>query len=131
VSAAARYVLDSSALIALVREETGFEKVLGVLEDAVIGAVNLAETLHKLVQKGGSLNQTVAILRSLELPVVPWSEELAYSSGEFAPLGWTHGLSLGDRACLTLAKHLGATAVTADREWRKIGRTAVPLLIFR
>ena len=131
MSATAKYVLDASALIALVREETGSAKVLGVLEDAVIGAVNLAETLHKLVQKGGSLNQTVAILRSFELPVVPWSDELAYSSAEFAALGWTHGLSLGDRACLTLAKHLGATAVTADRAWRKIARTTVPLLIFR
>jgi PIN domain nuclease of toxin-antitoxin system len=31
-----------------------------------------------------------------------------------------HGLSLGDRACLALARTLGATALTTDRAWRAV-----------
>ena len=30
------------------------------------------------------------------------------------------GLSLGDRACLVLAKRLGAKAMTTDRAWTRI-----------
>ncbi len=32
-----------------------------------------------------------------------------------------HGLSLGDRACLALARSAGLPVLTADREWRGVG----------
>ena len=32
----------------------------------------------------------------------------------------SRGLSLGDRACLALARRLAATAVTTDRAWREV-----------
>jgi len=39
------------------------------------------------------------------------------------------GLSLVDRACLALARRLGVTADTADRDWRKVdvGVEVVPI----
>ncbi len=46
-----------------------------------------------------------------------WTERLAYDSAELAPLAWERGFSLGDRACLTLARRLDAVAVTTDRAW--------------
>jgi PIN domain nuclease of toxin-antitoxin system len=36
------------------------------------------------------------------------------------PLTSTRGLSLGDRACLAVAKRLDAIAVTADRAWPEL-----------
>ena len=60
-----------------------------------------------------------------------WSEELAYRSAEFAFLGRSHGLSLGDRACLTVAKHFRATAVTAYRLWSRIPDLGVSIMLFR
>jgi ribonuclease VapC len=129
VNARLDYVLDSTALIALIAEEPGFEKVQELLESAIISAVNLSETIHKLIQKGSTDNLVKRLLRGLQLNVVDWSEGLAYSSAEFASLGRSHGLSLGDRACLTLAKQLHATAVTADRAWRQV--PGVKILMFR
>jgi PIN domain nuclease of toxin-antitoxin system len=88
------------------------------MDRATISAVNLAETVQKLVQEGSAPRLTESLLRQLELEVVDWSEDTAYRSAEFARLGKSHGLSLGDRACLTLAKQLNATAVTSDSAGR-------------
>jgi PIN domain nuclease of toxin-antitoxin system len=33
----------------------------------------------------------------------------------------SHGLSLGDRACLALAQSTGLPVLTADRAWRGVG----------
>lgn len=38
------------------------------------------------------------------------------------------GLSLGDRACLALAEHSGATAMTTDRAWGALGAAAKVIL---
>ena len=102
-----------------------------LLERATISAVNLTETIHKPVGKGSADGLVERLLQGLRLNVADWSEGLAYSSGEFADLGRSHGLSLGDRACLTLAKQLHATAVTADRTWRQVPGLGVKILMFR
>jgi PIN domain nuclease of toxin-antitoxin system len=67
----------------------------------------------------------------MELTVVDWSEDMAYRSVEFTRFNKSHGLSLGDRACLTLAKQLKAIAVTSDRTWRRVPSLGVHIMIFR
>lgn len=47
-----------------------------------------------------------------------------------APFAWTHGLSLADRACLAMARHLSAIAMTSDTEWAKLGLD-VRVVLFR
>ena len=49
----AQYVLDSSALIALVRGEPGSETVRAGMGASVVSAVNLTETMAKLIRAGG------------------------------------------------------------------------------
>jgi len=87
--------------------------------------------LHKVVQKGSDARLVERMLQGLQLNVIAWSESLAYRSAEFATFGKSHGLSLGDRACLALAKQLRATAVTADGAWRQVPGLGVRLLMFR
>jgi len=111
------YVLDASALLALVRGEPGSQKVAGILDRCSLSAVNLAEVVTKLLQKGAERAKVESLLGDLELNVVPWTESLAYASAEFAGLAWQRGFSLGDRACLTLAAEMRATAVTCERAW--------------
>jgi PIN domain nuclease of toxin-antitoxin system len=50
------------------------------------------------------------LLGQLDLTVEVWSEELAFRSAEFSPFNKSHRLSLGSRACVTLAKRLHVTA---------------------
>jgi ribonuclease VapC len=131
VSLSAEYVLDSSALIALLGLEPGHERVAGLLDRSIVSAVNLAEIVNKLAQETPSAPAVRELLAHMQLTVVDWSEDLAYQSAEFSPFNKSDGLSLGDRACLTLAKQLHATAVTSDRTWRRVPALGVPIMIFR
>jgi ribonuclease VapC len=131
VSSRAEYVLDSSALIALLSLETGYQRVAELMSASVISAVNLAETVNKLVREVPSMEAVRELLAKLELSVEDWTEDLAYQSREFVPFNKSHGLSLSDRACLTLAKHLDATAVTSDRAWQRLPSLGVSVMMFR
>jgi ribonuclease VapC len=131
VNGRAEFVLDATALIALVESEPGYQSVHGLVERSVISAINVAETVNKFVERGSTPDGVQNALRRLELTVEDWSEEMAYQSAEFTQFNKSHGLSLGDRACLTLARRLRATAVTSDRAWRRIPSLGVPIMIFR
>jgi ribonuclease VapC len=130
VSLKIEYVLDSAAVIALLYLEPGYQRVAEVLDKSAISSVNLAEIYNKLVQKA-SAEEVRGLLRPMELQVEDWSEDMAYRSAEFSAFSKSHGLSLGDWACLTLAKQLRATAVTSDRAWRRLPALGVRIMIFR
>ena len=100
----AQYVLDSSALIALVRGEPGSETVRAAMGASVVSAVNLTETMAKLIRAGGEPRLVERYLRGLQLEIVPWDEELAWESRDLCPLAWTYGISFANRACLALAQ---------------------------
>jgi PIN domain nuclease of toxin-antitoxin system len=124
-----RHVLDSSALLAWIHDESGAEVVADVLEESVIGAVNLAEVAAKLADSG---YEDAAVRRTLErarVEVIPLSATTAESSGLLRPITRTAGLSLGDRACLALAIELDLPALTADRRWKHLRTRATVELI--
>jgi len=125
-----RYVLDSSALIALVRRERGWEQVDAALESSVVCAVNLTESITKLIHKGGEPGLVERLLQDLALEVLPFDEELAWESLDLCPLAWTHGISFADRACLSLARHLKLPVITSDAEWIKL-RLGIQVVLFR
>jgi ribonuclease VapC len=125
-----QYVLDSSAVIALVRREQGWESVEAAMEHSVISAVNLTESMTKLIRQGGEPRLVERLLKALDLEVIPWDEELAWASRDLCPLAWTHGISFADRACLTLARYLDLAAMTADSEWKRT-RHGVRVSLFR
>ncbi|HVL71907.1 MAG TPA: hypothetical protein VM434_08485 [Beijerinckiaceae bacterium] len=87
-------------MLAFLRREPGHETVAGLMPGSLLSAVNFAEVVTKLVERGSS------------------------GRGRRERRGgvlWTHtrplGLSLGDRACLALALREKLPAVTADRRW--------------
>ncbi|WP_135257201.1 type II toxin-antitoxin system VapC family toxin [Thermus caldilimi] len=114
-----RVLLDASALLAFLLKEPGGERVKeALLQGAVMGAVNLAEVGSKLAERGLDPGEVFARLRARgilgqTLEVFPFTEEDALEAARLRPLG----LSLGDRACLALARCLGLPALTADASW--------------
>lgn len=112
-----RFVLDASALLCLLKGERGAERVLSVLPRAMVSAVNLSEVYGKLADAGGSADRIARAIGGLHLRVEPFDDDQAHRSGMLRPLTRSLGLSLGDRACLALAQHRGATALTTDRIW--------------
>jgi PIN domain nuclease of toxin-antitoxin system len=113
----AEYVLDASALLALLNKERGAEQVRPLMPHAIIGAVNFAETVQRLRRGGMSLEEVKAALTPLVSSPVPFDEQLVYVSASIHERTSDHGLSFGDCACLALALSHNLPAVTAERNW--------------
>ena len=116
----ASIVFDASAIIALIRAEKGWNRVAEAMPKAVMCAVNVSEVSAKLAEWGSdraSIEKTRAVLADL---IEPFDAELAWQAGQLRPVTKSHGLSLGDRACLALAQKLGVPAMTADKAWAKL-----------
>lgn len=117
-----RIVLDSSAVLAMVYEEPGGAKVraaiLSPLYVVAISAINWCEVLTKLGQKLPTITaeKLDAILPGVE--VVPFGRSEAEQAASLAR-SCSH-ISMGDRACLALARSLDSTAWTTDRIWAQI-----------
>lgn len=112
-----RVVLDASALLAMLNQEDGAERVTPFLSDAVISTVNLAEVVTRLALTGMPETAIRDALAILPLESVPFDVGQAIEVGPLAPTTRPSWLSLGDRVCLVLARRLDATAVTADQAW--------------
>jgi PIN domain nuclease of toxin-antitoxin system len=110
-------VLDASAVLALLNGEPGHEQVLAVLPAAVIGTVNLTEVISKLCERGVPPGAAMEAVECLGVEIVAHSLEHALMAGELRPATKAFGLSLGDRACLALARERHATVITAERQW--------------
>jgi ribonuclease VapC len=117
-------VLDASALVALLRGEPGGSRVENALAESAMTTVNLAEVIGHFARKGASEAEIREMLDPLPFARVPLDDELAYQAGILLPVTRSAGLSLGDRACLALARRLGVPALTADRAWQTIAEQA-------
>jgi ribonuclease VapC len=115
-----RVVLDSSALLAVLRSEPGRERVAGRLNGAAMSSVNLCEVLTKTVDDGGAVNDVVGRLYELGIEFIEFDDISGTEAADLREKTRAHGLSLGDRACLALAKRLGGVALTADRAWAEV-----------
>ena len=114
-------VLDASAVLAVLNGEPGEKKVIPLLLESVISAINLSEVAAKLLEAGmdeASAQIAVSVLGIGE--VSDFTEDLAWEAARLRPLTKQNALSLGDRACLALAIKLNVPAVTADKEWSKL-----------
>lgn len=114
------YVLDASAVLAVMFGEAGAEKVIQLLPVAEISAVNLAEIAAKMQERGVPDAEIERDIADLRLSVIPFDAEQALSSGKLRVRTRSLGLSLGDRACLALALTRGLPAVTMDRGWAEL-----------
>jgi PIN domain nuclease of toxin-antitoxin system len=113
-------VLDASAVIALLWEESGSDAVEGLLGAAVVSAVNWSEVL----QRYNALGLDTAARRDSVEALGIFIEDFSGDDAETAASMWAStrsvGLSLADRACLSLARRLGLPAHTADRAWETV-----------
>jgi ribonuclease VapC len=116
-----RVVLDASAVLAILNQEPGSEKLTPeLLSDAVASTVNLAEVQTTLVRAGVDSEDAWEATLSFIREAVPFTPEHARVAGDLVKKTKPLGLSLGDRACLALALMRKAVVYTADRSWKKL-----------
>jgi ribonuclease VapC len=103
-----RAVLDASALLAVLLQERGSEKVEPHLTSAAISAVNLSEVVAIGLERGLMLESVQSLLTRLSLEVISFDAEQAYVAASLRPATRKLGRSLGYRACLDTAKPPGS-----------------------
>ncbi len=124
-------VLDASAILAIVFQERGGEKLTAeILKDAVISTVNLAEVQSKLIKKGYQPEEAWEDAFSLINSAEPFTSEQARIAGDLITTTEKYGLSLGDRSCLALAIALKAPVYTTEQTWRNL-KLGVPIHVIR
>jgi ribonuclease VapC len=113
------YLLDASAVLALIGDEPGADRVQHLLPSSAITAINLAEVVKKLREKGVPSEDVYAVVSDLQVPLAagPTDRQQAIELGELAAAGRAFGLSMGDAICLAVAGWSGRIAVTAERRW--------------
>jgi len=112
------HVLDASALLAVLQREAGADRVLPVLEGALMSSVNWSEVVQKAAARGVAVGPRMRRdVEAIGVTIVPFQPDDAESAARVWESAPRAGLSLGDRACLALARDRGAVALTTDRAW--------------
>ena len=126
-----RCVLDASAILAVLLQEPGHEKLTAaLLSEAVASTVNIAEVQTKLVRRGGAPDEAWSDAVSVIRELVAFDEAQARRDGGLVAQTQSLGLSLGDRACLALGVTLRSPIYSADRSWKRLS-VGVPIHIIR
>ena len=120
--------------MAVLNQEPGRDMVLPLLDQSVISTVNWAEVVN-IAMTGRFRDAATGQRRDDVLAAVIEARELlehfglrtadftlpqAELSGFISPFTRPYGLSLGDRACLSLGLALDLPILTAERDWLRL-----------
>jgi len=122
-------VIDASALLAICQDETGASDARKAARNGLISSVNLSEVFVKSLEQE-KFDVSKAIVHALGLDVVPFTEEQAAASAQLSSKTVGKGISLADRACLSLGIEQGMPIVTSDRAWLELEVDA-EIILFR
>jgi ribonuclease VapC len=115
-------ILDSSVILAYLLDEQGREAAeQAIAARGIICSVNLAEVMSRLMRDQADAAASADVLLALPVTVADLDARLAIDAGAMVAQTRPLGLSLGDRACLALAKREKLPALTADRIWLQAG----------
>jgi PIN domain nuclease of toxin-antitoxin system len=106
--------------LALLLNEPGGQRVGKVVDGALLSTVNLAEVHARLLKRGESSGIAWKKISELQCEICNFTPEQARMAGDLILVTQPYGLSLGDRACLSLAIERKATVYTTDRAWKNL-----------
>jgi PIN domain nuclease of toxin-antitoxin system len=112
-------VLDASALLAYLFKESGHEMVAQYMDDCCLSTVDLSEVIGRFVRDGHDPQQVFGRLAAANIEFVPFTAVQATLAASLLPQTKPLGLSLADRACLSLGLARNILVVTADEVWQQ------------
>lgn len=113
-------MLDASAVLAFKLGEAGADVVQSLIGASVLSTVNVVEVASRLIDRGASPTEVAQLPFELDCRMAPFDTDLALRAALLRNSTRPYGLSLGDRACLALARREGLPVLTADRSWAKL-----------
>ena len=115
-----KYLLDTSALIALIKKEDGYETIDNIIANSAISSVNLSELVAVLARSGVSNADIDEIIKDIVPEIIPFCEDTSIKAGKLLNITKTYGLSLGDRACIATGDFYKMEIHTTDKIWSKL-----------
>lgn len=123
-------IMDSSALLALIANEKGADTVMQYLPHAKMSTVNVSESIATLINKGTTFQEAETIVDSLMHDRIPFTDPQSKIAAEIIKETKKYGLSLGDRACLSLALIEKLPVLTADKIWSNL-KLGIKIILIR
>ncbi len=128
-----KVVLDASALLALINNEKGADKIEPLIGSIIMSSVNVTEVASKVYDLMDSNNEEQCKL-SIEPfihSIIDFDKTQCYMAAALRSQTKHKGLSLGDRACIATALHLDLTVYTADKVWAELDLPKLKLKLIR
>ena len=114
-------LLDASALLALVFDESGATEVASaVVEGCAMATANLAEFAGRLHLEGWPSDQIRDTFDSFTIGAIDTDTTVALEAAALMTATRPLGLGLGDRICLATARVHGLNVLTADKAWLRL-----------
>lgn len=113
-------IVDASALIAMIQDEPGADRVESVIHECSNSSVNWSEVVQKLIKYAPLAAEIRADLEAIGLRIVPFTAEQAEACAALWEPCRSFGISLADRVCLQLGQLTGELILTADRGWERL-----------
>jgi len=126
-----KILLDTSAIIALIKKEKGYQIVDDILATSAISTVNFSELIAALAREGVSAEDIDSITENIIPDIIPFDHETSIVAGKLITTTNSKGLSLGDRACIATALQLDLPVYTADKIWAELDIANLKLKLIR
>ena len=124
------YILDSSAVLAVILEEKGAEFIKDILDRSFMSTVNFSEVLTKLLKLGVPVDEAKKEILQTVNRIIPFNIDIATLAGKMIMQTERFGLSLGDRACIATGEIMAYDIITADKIWGKL-KLSVKIKVIR
>jgi len=125
-----KVLLDTSAIIALLRKEPGYEILEEVIANSAISTVSLGELVSVLSRSNIIENEIDEIIKDLVPEIIPFTEDIAINTGKLIKQTKKLGLSLGDRACIATEIYHNMSVYTTDKIWKEL-KTSAEIIVVR
>jgi PIN domain nuclease of toxin-antitoxin system len=115
-----KVILDSSAMLALIKNEEGSSVVEELLGSIVMSSVNISEVAAILLDSEMSAEQVTQATLPFIDSIIAFDVEHSILCADLKKSTKHLGLSLGDRACISLGMKLRLPIYTADKIWAEL-----------
>lgn len=127
-------IIASSALIALINREEGDEVVKQLLPNAIMSTVNVAEVMGIMMNKYSfTEDEIIESMNECIQSIIPFTFSQAKIAGKLAIINKETklGLSLSDKACISLGIDLSIPIYTADKIWQDLKYNGATIKLIR
>lgn len=124
-----KVIVDASALLALIKNESGAKVVEELLGNIVMSSVNVSEVASILLDSEMSSEEAEEVIEPFISSIVPFDYKQSIECASLKKITKHLGLSLGDRACINLGIQLGLPIYTADKIWAKLKLECTIILV--